>query len=219
MAVFTAFCTISCSIFSLDIENDEEVVRQTLVSGGRMRNYVLYNPPNREGALPLVIVFHGFGGNGDGIRLHTQLDLVARQLGFRVAYPDAYSDWAEGCDCSQADLEGVDDVLFTSDLINAIDEEYGVDRTRVFAAGFSQGGLMTYKLACDLSDELAGVAVVTASMAGPLAEYSSPTEAQPVMVLLGTEDESFPWDGAYDQGVHSILSADSPVRFWAGVNG
>ena len=219
MVVATTFTAISCSIFSLDVENPEEILQRTLVSDGRMRSYIVYNPPDREGALPLVIVFHGFGGNGDGIRLHTQFDVVARQFGFRVAYPDAYSDWAEGCDCSQADLDGVDDVLFTSDLIDAVDEELGVDRTRVFATGFSQGGLMAYKLACDLSDELAGVAAVAASMAVPLAEYCSPAEAIPLMVLLGTEDTRFPWEGAYDRGVESMMSADSTMRFWAAANG
>jgi len=217
--VLTALVSVSCSIFSLDVENTAQVLSRSFVSDGRSRSYLVHLPLDFEGRLPVVIVFHGSGGSGQGIKALTEFEQLADQSGFYVAYPDAISDWAEGCDCSQADLAGIDDVQFTSDLIDALDAELGIDRSRVFVAGFSQGGLMVFRLACDLADEVAGIATVGASMAVPLSENCAPTEADPIIVMLGTDDEFFPWDGAYDLGLQSVLSADSTAADWAAANG
>jgi len=215
-----ALASTSCSVFSLDVENPDSTIHRSLLSDGRSRGYQVYLPQDRDHeGLPLVIVYHGSGGTSEGIRLLSRFDSTAAQLGFVAAFPDATSDWAEGCDCSTADQNGIDDVAFTSDLIDAMALEFEIDTTRVFAAGFSQGGLMVYRLACELSDEISGVAAVGAPMSLPLSENCTNPDAIPLMVVLGTQDEVFPWEGAYDSGNQSTLSADSTAQFWSAANG
>jgi polyhydroxybutyrate depolymerase len=218
--VLAAFFSASCSLFSLAVDDPDPVLERSLVSGGRSRTYLVHLPRDHDGrGLPLVIIMHGGGGSAEGIRLFTGFDATADEMGFVVAYPNATTDWAEGCGCSQADRNGIDDVQFMSDLIDAVEGEFGIDRSHVYTTGFSQGGLMAYKLACDFADGLAAVAAVGASMAVPLAESCSPARHLPLIVMLGTEDPYFPWAGAYDRELESVLSADSTVSFWAAANG
>jgi polyhydroxybutyrate depolymerase len=131
-----------------------------------------------------------------------------------VAYPDAVTgDWAEGCNCSAADLAGVNDTGFVRLLIQQVDDEYGVDRSRVYAAGYSAGGLFTHRLACEMGDEFAAIASVVAPMSLPLSLTCIPALPVSVLGIQGTEDEVFPFDGNGE-----VLGASETIKAWADRN-
>ena len=196
------------------------LITREIQSGGRTRSYQLYVPPSivPGAGSPLMIALHGNPGTSNTIRQISGFEQVADDVAFLVAFPEATTDWNEGCGCSAAEAAGVDDVQFVRDLIDAVHAEVGVDRTSVFAAGFSQGGLFAEHLACRMTDALAGVAVVAATMSMPLASACAPSRSVPILILHGDLDSVFPESGT-DDGDFSVLPIRSAVDLWVRLNG
>jgi len=97
-----------------------------------------------------------------------------------VAYPSASgSNWAEGCNCIRPDLDGIDDVGFADQVIDLMDEEYEIDRSRVYAAGYSQGGFFIHRLACERSSQFSGFATVGSLISEPMAQACSQSARSP----------------------------------------
>ena len=108
----------------------------------------------------LVINMHGIGGTAAQLRSYVRLDQVATREGFIVVYPDGLNNtW---------DITGNVDVTFISALIDSLYSQYGIDRSRVYATGFSMGGYMSHRLGCALSSKIAAIA----SVAGLNASYN-----------------------------------------------
>ena len=162
----------------------------SLVSGGITRTFHVHLPHGYEDApSPLVILLHQAGSSGLGIKYLTAFDLEADDYEFMVAYPDATTDWAYGCGCTEADSNGVDDVQLLTDLLNELDADYGIDFDSVFVAGFAEGAFMAQKAVCDAAASFAGLATVAATMPLPLAQSCSPAGPVQVLMIQGTEDE------------------------------
>jgi polyhydroxybutyrate depolymerase len=216
-ATFLGSCT---SEYTSSLTGTERDRVDTLQSGGVARTYEVHLPNDYETALsPVVIMFHEQGGSGFGMRYRTVFDVDADLYDIVAVYPNATSDWAYGCGCTEADTTGVDDVQFVIDLIDELDADYGINRDSVFVAGYAEGAFMAQKVVCDATDSFAGLATVAATMPVPLAESCMPTREIPVLMIQGTEDEDFPWDGALDLGLASVLAADTAAQFWATNNG
>jgi polyhydroxybutyrate depolymerase len=221
LSVLAAVLLLGCgSEFSFEIGGPENTIVGSLESGDFVRTYQLHLPPDTAGRdLPLLIVLHDIDISATEMRFATGLDMAADSMGLAVVYPDAFGDWAEGCGCSLAEQRGVDDVQFISDLIDELDTRLNIDRGRVFITGLSEGAFMTQKLACDITDQLAGVATVAATMTVAVAEVCAPAGEIPVLMIHGTNDPLVPWDGALDRGSTSTVAADTAAQFWATANG
>jgi len=189
-----------------------------LVSGGLTRTYILHVPPSYDGSrpYPLVIAYHGHGGDGAGQERVSGMDATADANGFLVAYPNGISKgWNDGR--SSGDTS-VDDVGFTSDLIARISSTYSVDASRVFATGLSNGGMMCYRIAMDLHDQVAAVAPVAALLSQYLAGRTPNPRPISVMVTAGTNDPLMPYNGGAVGLVlktrGNVLSAADTISFW-----
>jgi polyhydroxybutyrate depolymerase len=219
---------ISCALLALlvlaagcDDGPEGEVQTGRLDSGGLTRSYVIHTPPGYEAgrAVPLVLVFHGSPGSGESMRQFSELDGLGDDTGWLVAYPDATADWAEGCNgCARADRDGVDDVQFVSDLIDTLAVRFAVDTDRVYALGYSQGGLFAHRLACDLTHRIAATAAVSAPMSTPLSGNCEPDGTMPMLLMHGENDPVFPWVGMAN-GNFSTLSLENTAIKWAASNG
>lgn len=149
----------------------------SIVSGGMTRNFVFHAPGSSVGQnLPLLIVFHGTGGTGQGIKGYSGFDAVADQQNFLVVYPDAAliggsAQWNVYVD-DQPGHGGVgeptapDDVLFTSDLIHYFCTTYDINPAKVYVSGHSNGGFLCYNLSVQLPGMIAAFAPVAANMWG-----------------------------------------------------
>ena len=191
-------------------------LRGALRVGDVTRTFVLYAPPaaRRSAVAPLLLAFHGTGESGAAFRAVAGLDAVAAREGWVVVYPDAaVGNWAEGCGCTAADRLGVNDTGFVRALIDSVAARVPVDRDRVFAAGFSQGGLFVHRLACELADQVAAVASVAAPMSAVLAPRCAPGRPVSVMVLQGTLDDAYPYEGE-GRGSRAVLGARAAAGFW-----
>ena len=166
------------------------------------RTYTIHVPESYEGNAPvrLILALHDFGSSGQGMAAMTDLNEVADEQGFIVAYPDVLDMyWDDGrikIGWPQ-DADEVDDVGFLSRLLDDVSAHYAI--SDVYLTGFAQGGAMAYRLACAQPERFAAVAVVGALMWDYQLEACAETDAPVTMFLLiGTEDRAFSaeWTGA-----------------------
>lgn len=170
---------------------------------GRRRTYRLYRPASHpsDRAAPLVVALHGGTGWGAQFAANSGFDEVAEAHGVVVAYPDGVGigpdegtlrTWNAGYCCGPAANTNVDDVTFVRQLIDDISSQVSIDPDRVYVLGHSNGGMLAYRLACELSDRIAAIALQAGSLG---VEDCSPTAPVSVLHLHGTDDENHPIDG------------------------
>ena len=164
------------------------------------RTYRVYRPTSRLARPGLVIVLHGSFGGGFQIENDSGFDAQADRLGWVAAYPDGVADgWdAFGSTDKWGKHPGADDVAFISNLIGRLEATDGVDPDRVYVTGMSRGGMMSYRLGCALSAQIAAIAPVSGNMATASGGADVPcTLTRPVSVFAihGTADGMIPIDG------------------------
>jgi len=167
---------------------------QEIESGGLTRVYHLYVPPKYKGNKPtaLVLNFHGYGGNHDSQQAYSQMLPLAEKHKFILATPLGIGlSWNAGTCCGQAVEDNIDDVGFASDLIDKISAEYCINPDRIFSTGMSNGGFISWRLACELSDRIAAIGPVAGRITVPTCE---PTRPVPVIAFNGTADLFVPYD-------------------------
>ncbi|HTK85544.1 MAG TPA: PHB depolymerase family esterase [Patescibacteria group bacterium] len=173
----------------------------TLDHDGLTRSYLLFVPDTYDSSkpAPLLIVMHGGGGAADGMtKMAGDLNDYAAENGVIVAYPNGTGPfqyrlltWNAGGCCGQALDNNVDDVGFIRDLIGALRGAYNIDASRIYATGMSNGAMMAYRLGCELSDVLAGIAPVS----GALDIDCHPKQPLSVVAFHGTADQHVLYDG------------------------
>jgi polyhydroxybutyrate depolymerase len=175
-------------------------------------------------ARPLVLAFHGGSADGTAMRKLTNLDARADRAGWVVAYPngvDGHWNDGRGVENYPAHRDDVDDIGFVARLVEHLEETAGVDRRRVYATGFSNGGMFVHRLAMARPDLLAAVAPVAGTIARPLLE-PGPTAAVPVFMIHGTADRMVPYDGGPVGGPSEsrgeVASVSETAERWRSAN-
>lgn len=184
----------------------------SLISDGRVRTFSYHLPTNSPNCnLPIIIAFHGDGGNGVGFQSYAGFDALANTENFIVVYPDAqltggslkfnkYADTAPGFGTTgdpsfggTGDLNAPDDVLFTSDLIDYFSSIYKINRNRVYVTGHSGGAFMCYFLAVALANKIAAIAPVAGSLwinnAYAINRFSSPNFTRIPIIHLHSQGD------------------------------
>ena len=136
--------------------------------GGRSREYIIHVPAGTSGALPLLLAFHGGGGEAEGFQKYAGLDAVSDREKFLVVYPYGSGvfprrllTWNAGECCSYAMKNGIDDVGFVVAVIDDVIRRTAVDTKRVYATGHSNGAMMSYRLAAERADRIAAIVAVS----------------------------------------------------------
>mgnify|MGYP001157098446 FL=1 len=224
------FTLLSCgdeNSDSNDVDPVEEVqielgkTNQTIEHNGITRTYVQYVPNsyNHENPTPLVINFHGNGGDaqayadstGDFYEFHN----VSESGKFIVVYPQGVirvkgaAEWDPG-DNSSTNIND-NDLFFTEKLIEDIDETYNIDLTKVYAVGFSNGGMMAYGLACKRPTKIAAIGIMSGIMLPD--DSCNSSEYTSVIHFHGTYDTDVPYNGELD-----FDSVPYVVNFWLNHN-
>lgn len=217
---------------SFAARGDDAATRQTLTVGGITRSYIVRTPlelaPNGP-RVPLVLVLHGGGGNAANAEKMTGFTAKARKEGFTVVYPEGTSrlknalTWNAGHCCGYAMKQQADDVGFVNALIDALVRSYPVDTDRIYATGMSNGGMMTHRLGIELSQRLAAIAPVVATVFG---DEKPPAHPVPALMINGLLDKNVPSTGGAPGGRGARAWDGSPSRpaleqgsFWAAANG
>jgi polyhydroxybutyrate depolymerase len=193
---------------------------------GNERTYLVHIPPKYDPnkPTPVVLVYHGAMTNGAIMTVFTGLNKKADEAGFIAVYPNGNGTgklmliWNSGGLRGRDLNEKYDDVTFTADLLDDLASVANVDSRRTFATGLSNGGMMCYRLAAELSDRIAAVAPVAGTMAIPEARPKRPV---PVMHFHGTVDKLVPYSGADAAArlVFPFKSVDETMEAWIKING
>jgi polyhydroxybutyrate depolymerase len=184
--------------------------------GGVDRSYRVYKPAGLPASAPLIVMLHGGFGSGEQAERAYGWDQLADSAKFVVAYPDGIARaWnVHGC-CGQPSRDGIDDVGFITGMVGEISKSIGIDKSRVYATGISNGGMMSYTLACN-SDMFAAIGPDSATQLDPCAT-PHPTS---VMHIHGTADRLIRYDGGPGAGVARINGPPVPEvnAFWRNVD-
>lgn len=162
---------------------------------GRTRTALVHVPTQvdrNDEPLPVVLNFHGGGGNAEGHKRWSGLDRIADRERFIVVYPEGTGlfsrrllTWNAGTCCGYARRQAVDDVGFVRALLAELAARAPVDHTRIYATGMSNGAMMSYRLAAEASDLVAAIAPVAGAM---VLESLEPTRPVPVIHFHSVDD-------------------------------
>lgn len=191
---------------------------------GLERTYILHAPETLVAPAPLVIALHGRFDSGAGMERLTHFDELADREGFIVAYPDGIEgEWNFVRDVPGYEMKQ-DDTAFLSALVDHITEDHAVDRTRVYLVGFSNGGFMTQRAACENPAPFAAFASVAAAGFGGMTDVCPETGSLPAPMLLinGTADTNIPWDGTpitrSGRTIYLTYPVSQTLGYWANYN-
>ncbi len=219
--VFSLLAAQACTTNTIRTGPQGVTSEQKMYVAGQLRTYLLHIPAHYDTIrrAPLVIVLHGHGESAENFEKYTGMSEKADREGFIAVYPQAQgdpSDWHTAIDGPRKR----DDIAFVRDIINALERSYRIDHRRIYAAGHSNGGIMTYRLASTLSDKLAAVGVTAGSIGmiddrGDTLRIAPPPHPVSVIHFHGLADPSVPYHGGPESdGPDNIVSVKNTISFW-----
>lgn len=222
MVIFTATALTACAQTSAKAAGLET---GKIKVGGAERTYSIYIAPSCVKATadcPILLGFHGGGVRGvSGKQFEKFGDWVtaAQRRKVILVFPDALNrNWNDG----RAEVgNNVDDVGFVRALIAQVRRDNrGADRVRVYATGISNGGHLSYRLACEMPETITAIAPVAASLSVALTKRCAPATPVSILNILGEQDPISPYGGGKNKGGRgSVTSAAETLAFWQKANG
>ena len=193
--------------------------------GKELRNYYYYEPSDAPDNCPLVFVYHGYGGSAEGMIQWSGFNALADEYGFAVCYPQGTEDatgeafWNVGYAFHQN--EYVDDVNFISGLRSELIATYGLDGSRVYGTGFSNGADFCYLLACEASAEFTAVAPIAGILMSDIQAECTPEYMVPILEVHGTADDVSLYEGDLENmdGWGSYPSTPDAMAFFVNLFG
>lgn len=194
------------------------------------RDYVLYTPLSLPATPPLLIVMHGGGGNANWMTRHLNMNAMADRYGFKVAYLNGTGTgglllnnlrtWNAGRCCGPAQKTNADDKGYIAGFIRMMAQQQNMDTRRVYLTGHSNGAMMSYRMACEMRDKIAGIVAVSGTVG--VDQCNAP--GLPVLHIHGTNDPNVPVQGGegklrQTKGVHfRSLAENAAILKAAGAN-
>lgn len=176
------------------------------------RSYLLYIPPGLDSQqpVPVVFAFHGYGEKAIGMQRDSGLNDIADLANYLVVYPKGVNgSWNMGEEGpGYAIKQKIDESAFVREILSDLSAIVNIDPKHIYAVGFSQGGQLAYRLACDMSDTLAAIASVSGGM-----EYDAcqPSQAVSILHVHGLVDSSVPFSGG---GIMEYSPVENGIDAW-----
>ncbi len=193
--------------------------------GDTVRTYLVHVPPQYDSRrpMPVVLALHGAWTDAH-IHVHfCGLSGKADKAGFIAVYPNGTGIgqllfWNSGMVRFPAGTKQPDNVAFIAKLLDDIETVLNVDRRRVYATGMSNGGMMCYRLAAELSEPIAAIGVVGGTLS---LDKVAPRRPVPVIHFHGTDDTFVPYNGLNGEARKFLTfkSVDNTIRIWAAADG
>lgn len=207
----------------LSVEADAETAdRVTCTYDGVEHDFILELPEDTDGA-PLILMLHGYGESAEVFKSRTHMEERACPMGYAVAYvtgapdPDdrtAGAGWNSGLGDG-----GNDDVGFLSALAWYLQDEYGLDEKRMYAAGFSNGGFMVHRLAMEAQDTFSACVSVAGTMTDSVWESRKKSNEVGFLQITGEKDDLIPKISDGSAGSSKFPAIEDVMAYWASSNG
>jgi polyhydroxybutyrate depolymerase len=198
---------------------------RTLMMGEQKRTYLVHVPKDYDPKkpAPVVLALHGAAMNGSMMVWFSGLNKKSDQAGFIVVYPSGtgtgpFLIWNAGGFKGKMAEGRADDVAFIGKLLDDLATVVKVDEKRVYACGMSNGGMMCYRLAAELSDRIAAIAPVAGAIA---IDESKPKRPVPVIHFHGTKDTFVPFEMAKAKTPKfmKLKGVEDSIQTWVKLNG
>ena len=200
---------------------------RSMVFNGNNREYIIYIPSNYDGSESVPLMFNFHGGNGlasDFMNYTNDMRPIADTAGFIAVYPQAATDPTDG---SYSWLHKAptshNDIFFIEAIIDALSSEFSIDNDRVYACGYSEGGIFSYELACRLNNKIAAISSVSGSMLVDAFRdsyynlgFCSPVHPTAILLIPGTADSSP--HSTYNGYQPYYMSAVEITTYWSNYN-
>ena len=195
----------------------------TLTHKALERYYIIYVPESgvSEASMPVLFALHGYGSTAEIHKNYTNYQPLAETSKFIVIYPQGSyfqgtftsgNHWNVG---SWTAGSTADDVDFINEVIDLVSKKESINQNRIYSSGMSNGGFMSYHLACNLSSRIAAIASVTGSMSKETLENCSPSHPTPILQIHGALDVTVPFNGDSTINMESI---DKVFNYWTTYN-
>lgn len=213
--------------------HNAEIVHDDLPREYFFWNHEISRP---DAPAPLVIALHGGGSHARNLMQRSSLSTLASKEGFVVVFPQGvaavgslFRTWNAGVCCGPAVKKNIDDIGFVRSVITQMVTEHDIDPERIYVTGFSNGGLLAYRLACELSDVITAISPVAAVMTNT--GTCVPASKVAVIAFHGRKDKRVKYAGDASTGRikktdtmdrdstrRPRLSVAQSVQFWADLN-
>jgi polyhydroxybutyrate depolymerase len=191
---------------------------RTLIFDTLERTYLIYVPPSYDPQtpVPLLLMLHGRDGDGSRISALTGFNKLADEKNFIVLYPDGIDNqWNYVKDVPGYSSMTQDDTGFLLELLDEVMGQYNIDKNRIYVSGFSNGGFMTQRLACDAPERFAAFASVAAAGFAGLPELCETPSPLSILLIHGTLDAVVPWQGMVRGNSLMLAPVADTMAFWA----
>lgn len=199
--------------------------RRTVTVDGRERVFYVHKPAGLKTPAPALFALHGGNGTAPRRAQQTGFNAIAARERFLAVYPQGVNyGWNDGrnTDFLKARHENADDVAFFRAMFAALTAAGEADAKRLYVVGGSNGGMMTHRLACEITGQLAAVTILVASLPEPLAPVCRPSRPLPMLMMNGTADPLVRFDGgvvALREDNGRTIPVMDTVAFWRKANG
>ena len=227
--ITTTFLLISCkkdNNSTPPVDKPSELKTVNLTVDGNPRSFIVYLPTgyNNAGKMPLIFAIHGGSGTPEGMINIANFKTIADRDKAVLVYPAGIQkNWNDGRPTTPNQL-GINDVSFFNQLCDYTINNYSVDGTKIYATGISNGGFMSSRLGCELSNRIAAIAVDAATIeATTIAPNCNPGRPVPAIYIHGTSDPLVPFTGgqmtAGGTAGGTVLSHFQAIDKWVTING
>ena len=195
--------------------------QRMVIHEGVEREYIIHVPENLNQDSPIVFVIHGYTGSAEGIAAYTGMNNIAEREGFIAVYPqgtiDSNGNTFFNVGYEFNDDSPINDVSFIRELVRSISQEFNLKRKKAFATGMSNGGDMSYLLACTSSDLFKAVAPVAGVLMKGLKDSCELSSPVPIFEIHGTADKISLFEGDLNNegGWGAYYDLPSTIGFFA----
>ena len=194
----------------------QQTINDSIMHDNMQRHYILYVPAmyNASNPTPLVFNFHGLTGTSTIAMWHADFRLIADTANFIIVHPQGLlnSSGVTHWNIGQTGTS-INDIDFVSALLDSLSSDYNIAQDRIYSTGMSNGGYMSYRLACELSDKIAAIAPVAGSYISYMLNSCNPIHPTPIIHIHGEADSSCIY-----LGKPAVESIPSIMDFWVNHN-
>lgn len=205
-----------------------QLITDSILVEGHYRNFTYELPEKSFKGGSLIFVLHGSGGSSkDMIVKTTKLQAIANKEKLLIVYPNGYQHYWNECrkySTAAANKEDINENTFFTEMIEMFSAKFGISRKKVFAAGFSGGGHMVYKLALTMPDKIKAITAIVANLPNAAScDCTYANIALPVLIINGTDDATNPYNGGEmfvnNASYGIVLSTENTFKYWSALAG